>query len=93
MDKEKLKETLKNEGFPIVCEWTDEPNTKYDKHTHEDKVSLSLLKGTIVFDFSGEKKVVKAGDRFDVPIQVEHKAIVGDEGAEYVVGVMKESDS
>jgi quercetin dioxygenase-like cupin family protein len=93
MDKQQLIEALKSEGFPIVYGWTDEPNTKYDKHKHEDRVSFYLLKGDVTFDFSGEKKTVAVGERFDVPVGREHKAIVGDAGAEYVVGAMKENDS
>ncbi|HEY0220829.1 MAG TPA: hypothetical protein VGC58_01260 [Candidatus Paceibacterota bacterium] len=93
MNEEKLKSQLQSEGFPVVYKWRDEPGTIYDKHIHQDKVSFYVTNGDIEFDFSSEKKLVKTGERFDVPPKIEHAAIVGKSGCEYVVGQMTEEDA
>jgi len=85
--------TLESEGFHHVYEWQDKPGTVYEEHAHQGQVSLFVTDGLLTFDFSGEKKEVRAGQRFDVPIGVPHSAIVGPEGAIYIVGEMIEGDS
>jgi mannose-6-phosphate isomerase-like protein (cupin superfamily) len=46
--------------------------------------------GSITFDFSGEKKEVKANERFDVPVGLPHSAVVGPQG--WIVIVAEEID-
>ncbi len=92
MDVEKLKQQLREEGFPHVFEWADAPNTKYEAHPHQGKVSFYLTRGEVEF-FGGIRKVVKAGERFDVPPHVNHSAVVGPEGADWVVGEEVEGDT
>jgi quercetin dioxygenase-like cupin family protein len=83
---ERCMKTLENEGFASVFEWTDPARTEYPEHAHEGKVSLFVTDGSITFDFEGTLKVLKAGDRFDVPTGKLHSAIVGDRGWVVVVG-------
>lgn len=92
MDKEALQKKLQEEGYPFVYEWHDEPGFVYEPHEHQDKVTLYITAGGLVFDFNGEKKELKAGNRFDVPPQTKHSAVVGPEGCDYFVGAMNEED-
>ncbi len=79
--------------FPNVYEWDDPSGTTYEEHVHKGKVSLYVTDGSITFDFSGEKKTVSAGQRFDVPVGVMHSAVVGPAGWQVVVGEEIEGDS
>ena len=92
MNIEELKEQLRSEGFPHVFEWTDPPHTKYENHPHKGKVSVYVTRGEVVFS-GGIERVVKAGERFDVPPGVLHTAIVGPEGCDWVVGEEIEGDT
>ncbi len=92
-DKETLKKKLEEEGFPYVYEWHDELGTKYPAHAHKDKVSMYILSGGLTFYFGQEVIELKAGDRFDVPPEKEHSAVVGAEGCDFLVGEMIEGDS
>lgn len=93
MDYEAIKTMFKNEGFPIVYEWADKPNLVYPKHSHQDKVSLYVTHGSITFFINDTKISLKAGQRFDVPPQTEHHAIVGPEGGQYIVAQIIENDA
>lgn len=93
MNKNEIKQQLKDEGFPFVYEWEDAPNTVYQIHQHKDKVVLYILEGEVTFDFSSTKKVVKAGERIDVPPKTDHSAVVGPEGAKMIYAEMIEGDA
>lgn len=90
---ERWLETFENEGFASVYEWSDKPGTFYEPHTHKGKVSLFVTDGSCTFNFSGETKEVKAGERFDVPVGAEHSAVVGESGWIVIVGEEIEGDS
>ena len=79
--------------FPHVYEWQDPAGTVYEEHAHQGKVSLYVTDGSITFDFEGEKKEVKANQRFDVPVGAKHSAVVGPEGWIVIVGEEVEGDS
>lgn len=93
MDTGSLEAQLAGEGFPVVYAWSDGPGTAYPLHEHRDKVSFFVTRGGVTFDFAGEKKEVRAGERFDVPPKTPHTALVGPEGCDYVVGQMTEDDA
>ena len=90
---ERWIKTFEEEGFASVYEWSDPADTVYKPHSHKGKVSLFITDGEIEFDFSGEKKIVKAGERFDVPIGAEHSAVVGPNGWIGIVAEEIEEDS
>lgn len=90
---EKYIQTLEREGFKHIFEWEDKPGTTYPVHAHKGRVTIFITDGSVLFDFSGEKKEVNAGERFDVPVNSPHSAVVGDKGAIYIVGEMIEGDS
>lgn len=89
---EYLKKVLETEGYPIVYDWYDEPNTKYENHKHQGKVSFFVIEGSVVFS-GGINKTVLKGERIDVPVGVEHSAVVGSKGCRYVVGQEVEGDA
>jgi quercetin dioxygenase-like cupin family protein len=90
---ERYIKILEDEGFPFVYEWQDTPGTVYAPHAHTGKVALCITDGSITFDIDGEKKELTAPTRFDVPVGVIHSAVVGPQGALYIVGEMTEGDS
>jgi hypothetical protein len=57
-----LKKVLETEGFPIVYDWYDEPNTKYENHKHQGKVSFFVVEGSVTFS-GGINKTVSKGER------------------------------
>ncbi len=88
------KEILKKENFIHIYDWSDNPGTIYEKHSHKDRVTLFIIQGDVTFSFNdGSTKNIKHGDRFDVPPGLEHSASVGKNGCVYVVGEMIEGDS
>ena len=87
-----LKLRLKEEGFTHVFDWHDEPDTRYESHHHKGKISFYVLRGSVTFS-GGITETIKAGERFDVPVEVEHSAVVDHEGCDWVVGEEIEGDS
>ncbi len=83
---ERFIQQFESEGFASVYEWQDEPGTVYPEHAHRGKVSLYITDGSITFDFEGKKKEVVANERFDVPVEAKHSAVVGPEGWIVIVG-------
>jgi quercetin dioxygenase-like cupin family protein len=89
---EQYKEILISEGFPIIYEWYDQPGTIYEKHHHNGKVSFFVVEGSVTFS-GGIQKTVSSGERINVPIGIEHSAVVGEHGCSYVVGQEIEDDA
>jgi quercetin dioxygenase-like cupin family protein len=90
---ERWLEKFEQEGFSNVYDWSDPAGTVYEEHAHQGNVSMFVTDGSITFDFEGEKRVVKAGERFDVPVGKPHSAVVGPGGWIVVVGEEVEEDS
>ncbi len=90
---ERYIQTLEQEGFQNVYEWQDSAGTVYEEHSHAGKVSLLVTDGSATFEIAGEKKEIKAGQRFDVPVGVPHSAVVGPAGWIVIVGEEIEGDS
>lgn len=84
---------FEDEGFASVYEWSDPANTVYGSHSHQGRVSLFVTDGSCMFDFGGEKREVKPGERFDVPVGTEHSAVVGKDGWIVIVGEEIAGDS
>jgi len=85
--------TFEEEGFVSVYEWSDPAGTAYPVHSHKGKVSLFVTDGEVEFSFPEEKRVIKAGERFDVPVGIEHSAVVGPDGWIVIIGEEIEGDS
>ena len=90
---ERWLQKFEDENFASVYEWQDAPGTVYEEHVHQGKVSLFVTDGSITFDFSGEKREVRAGERFDVPPGKSHSAIVGPQGWIAIIGEEIAGDS
>lgn len=90
---ERWLQKFEEEGFVSVYEWQDAPGTVYPPHFHRGKVSLFVTDGSCTFDIAGVKKMIVAGQRFDVPVGVEHSALVGEDGWIVIVGEEIEDDS
>lgn len=90
---ERWLKKFEEENFASVYEWQDPAGTSYPEHTHKGKVSLFVTDGSITFDFGGEKREVKAGERFDVPVGKPHSAIVGSQGWIGIIAEEIEGDS
>lgn len=90
---ERWLQKFEDENFASVYEWQDAPGTVYEEHVHQGKVSLFVTDGSITFDFSGEKREIKAGERFDVPPGKLHSAIVGPQGWIAIIGEEIAGDS
>lgn len=87
------KKILFVEGFPHVYEWKDAPGTFYPPHSHKGKVTLFIERGSIIFNFDHSSILLREGDRIDVPPGEIHRATVGSDGCEFVVGEEIEGDS
>lgn len=87
-----LKKKLQTEGFTHVFVWTDKPGVTYNPHAHKGKVSFYITRGEVTFS-GGINRIIKAGERFDVPPNVIHSALVGPEGCDWVVGEEIEGDT
>ena len=92
MDKESFKQKLKEENFPIVYEWHDEPGTIYPEHSHQGHVTFFVVYGSVTFS-GGINQVVSAGERIDVPVGVKHSALVSPDGCDYIIGQDIEGDA
>ncbi len=90
---ERWLKKFEEENFASVYEWQDPAGTSYPEHTHKGKASLFVTDGSITFDFGGEKREVKAGERFDVPVGQPHLAIVGPQGWIGIIAEEIEGDS
>ena len=90
---ERWLKKFEQEGFTSVYEHQDAQGTMYKEHSHKGKVSLFVTDGSIMFDFAGETREVKAGERFDVPAGKPHSAIVGPTGWIVIVGEEIDGDS
>lgn len=93
MNTDEIKNTLREEGFVNVYEWTDSAGTQYPQHLHKGKVCFYITQGSIHMMVNGKETTVHEGERFDVPVNTPHTAKVGDDGCKFIVGEEIEGDS
>ena len=74
------------EGFTDVSERQDAPGAVCAPQVCNHKTSLFVTDGSITFDFEGEKREVKAGERFDVPTGKAYTTVAGPGGMIAIVG-------
>jgi hypothetical protein len=89
---ERWIQTFEKEGFSSVFEHQDVPGTVYEKRCNRSSVSLFVTDGSIMFDFLGERKEARAGQRFDIPVGVPYSAVVGSQGWIGIIAEMVEGD-
>jgi len=90
---ERYIQKFEDEGFTSVYEWQDPAGTVYDEHAHAGRVSIFVTDGSITFTIAGSTRQVSANERFDVPVNTPHSAVVGPEGWIAIVGEEIEGDS
>lgn len=90
---ERCIQTLENEGFVSVYEWTDAPGVVYEEHVHQGPVTIFVTDGSLIMKIGKETRELRTGERFDVPMETPHSAVVGPEGCQYVVGEMIPGDA
>ena len=90
---ERCIQTLEKENWHHIYEWQDKPGIIYPEHTHRGKVTIFITEGSIELTISGEVLSLRPGDRFNVPPNTPHSAVVGPQGVQFVVGEEIEGDS
>ena len=58
-----------------------EPDSVVPEHQHPNEQLGIVLKGSMTFTIGGERRVVVAGDTYNIPGNVPHDAVTGPEGA------------
>lgn len=84
---------LEKENWPHIYEWQDKPGAIYHEHCHQGRVVLYVTEGSIDLTIADVTHRLKTGDRLDVPPDTPHTAVVGPDGAQFVVGEEIEGDS
>jgi quercetin dioxygenase-like cupin family protein len=84
--EEQVREQLTNEGFAPIYVWEDVANAEYPEHTHEKLTAHVVLKGEITLTDKSGTKILKEGERFDIPAGTTHSAKCGPDGCKFVVG-------
>ncbi len=84
-EEQSLRRRLEAEGYAVFA-WTDPPGARYEPHAHERDESIWVFRGRIVFEAEGRSLALGPGDRLLLPAGTSHSALVGDEGASYLVG-------
>ncbi len=72
---------LKAEGLQPY-RWSNPPGDVYVAHSHPYYKVVYCVEGSITFGLpeSGEKILLRAGDRMELPPSVRHDAVVGPQG-------------
>jgi hypothetical protein len=85
--EETLNETLRREGLEPHW-WSNGPGDRYEAHSHAYHKVLFCAAGTITFTLhpTGERLLLGAGDRLDLPPEWVHEARVGPNGVRCVEG-------
>jgi quercetin dioxygenase-like cupin family protein len=62
--------------------WSNGPHDVYSAHTHPYNKVIVVVRGSITFGLAqkGEELELFAGDRLDLPRQMQHSAVVGPHG-------------
>ena len=84
--EEEIKRQLEAEGFKDIYVWQDAAGYEYPEHTHEKLTAHVILEGGMELNSLGAVKILKTGERYDVPASTTHTAKMGMSGCKYVVG-------
>ncbi len=63
-------------------QWSNGPNDVYSAHQHSYDKVIYVVRGSITFGLpeKGQKLLLQAGDRLDLPANTVHDAVVGPQG-------------
>ncbi len=82
---EEIELSLQREGLHVEIE-EDEPGTIYDPHAHDETI-LAIVEGSMKLLVGDATFHLRKGDRFTVPANAPHSAIVGSKGCVYAAGM------
>ncbi|MGE5595296.1 MAG: cupin domain-containing protein [Hyphomicrobiales bacterium] len=86
-----LNELLQKEGLEPHW-WSNGPGDRYEAHSHDYHKVLYCVSGAITFILqpTGERLLMGAGDRLDLPAGWVHEARVGPNGVRCVEGYRRD---
>ena len=82
-----LIKKLENEGYRDIHVRPFAPDTEFPKHTHDMTTVHIILEGELTLIENGENKILKKGERFEIPAGTTHSAKCGPKGCTFIVGV------
>ena len=80
-DEQRLRNIMADEDLhPYV--WSNGPGDVYAAHSHGYHKVIYVVNGSITFGLpdSGDKVELKSGDRLELPANITHDAVVGNQG-------------
>jgi uncharacterized protein YjlB len=80
-----IEESLLEQGYDPFA-WVDEPGKQYETHSHTHEECIWILRGSIRFVVGAQKFDLGPGDRLMLPRAMQHEAVVGPDGCEYLIG-------
>lgn len=83
--EEQWRRKLLNEGFDHIFIWRDGPNVTYTDHAHPFSTCHVILDGEMTVVTEDVGKILKPGDRMDVPRGVLHSSKMGNTGCRYII--------
>ena len=80
-DEAAFRKILADEGLKPYS-WSNSPGDVYSTHSHTFHKVIYVVKGSITFGLpdTGDRILLHAGDRLDLPAGVSHNAVVGNSG-------------
>lgn len=80
-DEATIRKILAAEGFKPY-RWSNNPGDVYGAHSHTFHKVIYVVKGSITFGLpdTGDRILLHTVDRLDLPADVSHNAVVGNEG-------------
>ncbi len=86
LDRAGLERQLQSEGYDLVYLREDEPGVTYGTHAHDVHSTHIVLEGSMDLTVLGQVRHLGPGERFDIPLDAPHSAVVGPAGCTYLVG-------
>ena len=90
MTQQEWIEKLIQEGYVGVSVCSNEPNTEFPEHTHEETTVHVILDGELTLHDPDGAHVLHVGERFEIPAGKKHSALCGPQGCTFVVGTKKQ---
>lgn len=86
MTEKQARQQLELDGFDSVYVWNDAAGAFHENHAHPFFSSHIIIDGQLRVQADGETRLLRRGDRWDVPAQTVHSAEAGPVGCTYVIG-------
>jgi glyoxylate utilization-related uncharacterized protein len=83
---ERCIQILEKEGFSSVYEESYSAGSLCSERRYENRVSIFVSEGLFTLSILGQTHSLQAGDRFNIPANTPHSAVVGPQGCQLVVG-------